>query len=63
MAALTAYAISAFFTSGGEGNMQVTGWPDFYAFNVNGMWYLALIIIDLPAFLLGVIERLPHRTR
>ena len=39
------------------------GWPDFYAFNVNGMWYLALIIIGLLAFLLGVIERLPHRTR
>ena len=37
------------------------GWPDFYAFNANGTWYVAFIAIGLLAFVLAAVERLPHR--
>ncbi len=37
------------------------GWPDFYAFNMGGMWPVTYVIIAVGTFVFAAIERLPHR--
>ena len=40
---------------------EAGGWPDFYAFNIGGRWYVSFIAVGLLTFLLAAIERIPHR--
>ena len=37
------------------------GWSDFYAFNVGGMWYVAVLVIGVATYAFALIERLTHR--
>ena len=36
------------------------GWHDFYGFNINGLWYVSLVVMLLATGLLGWILRLLH---
>ena len=40
---------------------EAGGWPDFYFFNMGGRWPISFAAVGLLAFILAVIERLPHR--
>ena len=41
--------------------IEAGGWPDLYGFNIGGIWYVWFMAIGLMAFILALIERLPHR--
>ena len=41
--------------------VKAGGWPDFYHFNDTGMWPIYVLVIAVGAYVIAVIERLPHR--
>lgn len=37
------------------------GWPDFYAFNMGGRWYVTYLVIAAVTLGIAALERIPHR--